>query len=96
MIRVTVDLVPFGDESQSRKIAEMIIANDGSGDSEWGNYVYAFKDNYTDPTSGSVADHYRPLGIWPLVKRVLNSTHENLGGNEKVLDLVVERLNADV
>ena len=97
MLRVRVELVPFGNESQARQIASMIIANDGSGDSEWGNYVYAYSDTSSKVTnSGVVKDHYRSMGLWTLIKRVLNSSNEYEDSDKELIDLVVERLNANL
>ena len=40
MIRITVELVPHGDESRARVLAHGIIANDGTGTLERGNYNF--------------------------------------------------------
>lgn len=39
MLRVTIDLVPMGDESRKRVLGVMEIANDGQGTSTSGNYM---------------------------------------------------------
>jgi hypothetical protein len=38
MLRVTVELVPHGDESRARHLGTAVIANDGTGDLDTGNY----------------------------------------------------------
>jgi hypothetical protein len=38
MIRVTVELLPKGDESQKRHLGTALIANDGTGSEREGNY----------------------------------------------------------
>lgn len=38
MIRVTVELVPFGVEKNARVLGTMLIINDGTGDTYNGNY----------------------------------------------------------
>lgn len=96
MLRVTIELVPYGVEAEAKKIATMIIANDGSGDSYWGNYVYAFKEDKSEISSGSLSNHYRNQGAWTLVKRILNSSHEIEDGKEELEERVIERLNADL
>jgi predicted transcriptional regulator YdeE len=40
MLRVTVELVPFGIESNSKEIFTLLIGNDGTGTQEEGNYTY--------------------------------------------------------
>lgn len=37
-LRITVELIPRGDESRKRKVAVVDIANDGTGTHEVGNY----------------------------------------------------------
>jgi hypothetical protein len=37
-LRVTIELIPRGDESRKRKVAVVDIANDGTGTHEVGNY----------------------------------------------------------
>lgn len=39
MLRITIELVPWGDDFLARPIGGMIIANDGSGDLDEGNYI---------------------------------------------------------
>ena len=48
MMRVTVELIPHGDESRKRTIGKMEIANDGSGDLSCGNYDGVLHAEYTD------------------------------------------------
>ena len=38
MIRVSIDLLPFGQEEGKKRLATMEIANDGTGTPERGNY----------------------------------------------------------
>ena len=38
MIRVTIELLPWGNEERKRTIGVVEIANDGTGDHETGNY----------------------------------------------------------
>lgn len=39
MIRVTIELVPYGDEARAEVLHEILIANDGSGTLARGNYA---------------------------------------------------------
>lgn len=39
MLRVTIEVVPKGDESRRRHLGTLEIANDGTGSSECGNYA---------------------------------------------------------
>ena len=47
MIKVTVELISAIHPSRSRKLGEMLIANDNSGDRETGNYVGTLHAEYT-------------------------------------------------
>ena len=38
-LRVTIELIPRGDEARTRKIAVVNIENDGTGTQERGNYI---------------------------------------------------------
>lgn len=38
MLRITIELLPHGDESQARHMGTAVIANDGTGTAEVGNY----------------------------------------------------------
>ena len=52
MLRCTIELVPFGDESRKRVVGLVEIANDGSGTHERGNYKVVLKK--TPPFSGAL------------------------------------------
>jgi hypothetical protein len=45
MIRITVELLPFGSEKYKKKIASMLIINDASGTPESGNYFVKYEDD---------------------------------------------------
>ena len=70
MIRVTVELVPHGIESRARKIGELRIANDGSGDRDIGNYTAVLHAEYTDEDGrvGYVRNFKRrKQSVWSLI-----------------------------
>jgi hypothetical protein len=67
MIRVTVEILPFGDKKYKRTLGVMYIANDASGDESVGNY-----DVYIEgKTAGKVKGHRRPQGFWKLIRSAL-------------------------
>jgi hypothetical protein len=74
MIRVTVEIVPFGIEEDAEKIATMLIANNGNGNYEFGDYDFSYNyiKNPEPPTTGSFKGFPRRLGAWSLVKAVLS------------------------
>lgn len=70
MLRVTVELIPHGDESHKRELARMEIANDGSGDSATGNYDGVLFAEYTTLCGrhGRVTGfHRQKQSVWSLV-----------------------------
>ena len=78
MLRITIELVPYGIEDEAQTIGTMLIANEGTGDYKVGNYayVYNYSDRPDDPELGYVRRYPRIDGAWGLVKKVLNDkTH---------------------
>lgn len=70
MIRITVELLPLGDESHKRTLATMEIANDGTGTPGVGNYTGTLHAEYTPPVGrkGRVTGYNRKLqSVWSLV-----------------------------
>jgi len=72
MIRVTVELVPFGVEGLKRTIAEAEIGNVG-GDLTTGEYDCAFVDDRSDYVLvGNGVIHCRDDSVWSLIRSCLN------------------------
>lgn len=86
MLRITVELVPHGDESRKRIIGVGEIVNDGtasdgSGDSSMGNYVAKlFKSPEFSTAEGVwrqcpvLGFPRKKLGPWDLLYRVLKES----------------------
>jgi len=75
MLRITVELVPFGDESQARKLVEMLIANDGNGNGDGTHCDYEgwiSSDTWTKdgPRYGKVTEHDRRQSVWTLIAKM--------------------------
>lgn len=68
MIRVTVELLPHGDETRKRTIGLMEIANDGTGDVETGHYRGKLIAEYTDGRPGRIENFRRQRqSVWSLI-----------------------------
>ena len=93
MIRVRVDLVPFGNEDKAKEIGQLVLANDGYGNVFTGNYVFVYADNSGKEHEGSVKDFPRNEGIWKLIAECLNSNLEP--HDEDLVDKLWERINND-
>ena len=57
MLRITIDLIPYGDEHYTKTIGLMEIANDGTGDVDTGNYICLLKK--TPPYKGALKRVWR-------------------------------------
>jgi hypothetical protein len=72
MIRVTIEIVPFGNEGEKRKLGEITIVNDGTGTPEIGNYkVYYWKPE-TGTVVAQVKKYNRENGFLKLLQKCIN------------------------
>jgi hypothetical protein len=86
MIRITVEMVPKGDESKAFTLAQGIIANDGTGTWDTGNYVYGFSAQASkknpEPeirTSGRLTGFKRLTDdVWTLMRKCLEQGDQEL------------------
>lgn len=70
MIRITIEMIPHGDESRARKMYTMEIENDGTGNQYTGNYLGTLHAEYTgsSPRKGRVANFNRKTqSVWSLI-----------------------------
>ena len=70
-LRVTVEIVPFGEEKEKRTIGVANISNIGGKDVC--NYVYNYKDNDGTVVEGTIYNHDRSDGALELIHRVITS-----------------------
>jgi hypothetical protein len=72
MLRVTVEIVPYGCESLKKKLHKIEIINDGEGSHELGNYVFYFENEETGKRKKyTVKKHKRNDGCLELVRKGL-------------------------
>jgi len=72
MIRITVELVPYGNELQKKIIATGDIINDGSGNMKYGNYIYKLYNHDKLYKEGKVKKFSRlKYNIWKLILKTL-------------------------
>jgi hypothetical protein len=92
MIRITVELVPHGDESKATMIETMLIANDATGNYIKGNYAYAYSD-ISGVKSGVVKKHPRRMGAWPLIAKALaDKEHDRTDLSQRLVTIVADTL----
>mgnify|MGYP001580238924 CR=1 FL=1 len=75
MLRVTIELVPFGIENQKRTLGTLIIANDGTGTPTRGNYEAHFYSRNNRRSHKVYTVHGFPRqtkSAWNLIWRLLN------------------------
>ena len=77
MIRVTIQLLPKGDESRARTLGTLEIANDATGTPELGNYDGTLHAEYTGPGGRKArVEGFRrqKQSVWTLVGAFLKRT----------------------
>ena len=79
MIYVRVELWPHGDESRKEVLGESYIYNDGTGDTDFGNYQYQLWGKKRRPMHKGeiVGFRRRKKHVWDLIRDVL---HDARGG----------------
>ncbi len=76
MLRLILEIVPHGKEEDKKKIGEMVIINDSTGDNIIGNYIYEIKDNNgTILHKGYYKGFLRIKGAWSLIQNIFKSMH---------------------
>ena len=69
MLEIKVSLMPYGDRCREIVLEKFIIYNDGTGSSEFGNYVV----EYEGEEIGTVKNHKRSEGALELIRKALNN-----------------------
>lgn len=77
MIRVTLEMVPHGDESKTRQIGALEVWHVSENAEQMANYeglLLSWHENGpVTETKVSVHKHWRPAGAWQLVMLALQS-----------------------
>ena len=80
MLRITVELVPWGDDFLARPIGQMIIGNDGEGTLEMGDYFVKMSHGRPDGrviTKEVKGFSRKELDAWHLLQLALEACLEN-------------------
>ena len=78
MIKITVEVIPFGVEKWKKKVGEMTIANDGTGSGSRGNYKYNMSTKNRIWRKGRIEDFPRlSCSVWNLIYRVLRGVFKD-------------------
>ena len=80
MIRVTIELLPFGYEKNKKTLGTAIISNTGTGTLSKGNYKFKLMNKMKSRTwkEGKIYDFPRlSLNVWHLLYRVLKEAFDN-------------------
>ena len=72
MLRITVELVPHGDENLAKPISSMLIANVGGDAQGLATYVGVY-DVGTQNPAVKTTTHYRRDNVWSLIRNLLIS-----------------------
>jgi hypothetical protein len=76
MIQVTIDVIPFGDESRRETIKRVDIINDTTGSQAYGNYIYRINGE----DKGFIISFPRRFGAIALVCKVLKEVNNRHDG----------------
>lgn len=73
MLKITIELWPFGDDTRRVVIAEAEIWNDGTSDDrpKFGNYEGRFWTSGREDRALRVERHKRAHGVWALLGKFL-------------------------
>ena len=91
MIRVRVDIVPYGNEDHSEQIGEMVLANVrdyGFGLCAY-DAVYKVKGDEA-PSYVSQIKHQRQGGFWELIRKILEE--DGIDPKDSRYDRLVKRI----
>lgn len=86
MIKITIELWPYGAKFARRTIAEGVIYNDGTGNYETGHYK-GYLDTYgrdSNKYESRVTNFARAKDIWNLLREVLNNAKHTEEIEERV------------
>jgi hypothetical protein len=73
MIRVTIEKLPFGDESNKETLHTITITNDGTGSSRVSNYHVRLQSKAKEDKTAYVRGHYRRDGALKLLHMALEA-----------------------
>lgn len=95
MLRVTVELVPFGQEDKARKIGEMVIGND-LGYDETGHSYQAMlaPDDWNDTPAKymRLKGYDRSQSVWDLIFLLLKGRNKRHKKDKRLFKLLQKRL----
>jgi len=85
MIKVVIEIIPFGNRAETREIGGLVIWNDATGDINKGNYQFMLG---TDPTAvdrkvTKVKGHYRSEGVMKLLYLCLKKIYGKKGKSDE-------------
>lgn len=93
MIRLTVEVLPYGSAQAKRLRGVMTIHNDGTGTKYRGNYVWKLWKSRQDlpPKTGTIKGfHRRSKGVWDLALLALTAWRRDRGDVEEYNGLLEE------
>lgn len=73
MLRLTVEILPFGREDKARVLDTVDIVNTGDhiDRPDWGHYLIKWKGG-----KFKEYDHLRSRGFWPLIHRIASALYK--------------------
>lgn len=82
-LRITIEIVPQGDESKKRLLSVTTISNAGDFNRDKSNYSIEMRDSETRRTVFEIVRaHTRKIGYFKLVARTFEALHASCGLGE--------------
>ena len=79
MLRITMEIVPHGDEIYAKKLADMIIVNDGTQSVDIGNYDIVIRNHTNVKTyQFEIKNYSRKEGFLDLISLALNKGKDHV------------------
>ena len=74
MLRINIELHPYGNKDKAKILSSFDIANDGTGNDDFGNYIHRESENH--PWKPSVRGWSRHRSAEELVYHVLKQKYD--------------------
>lgn len=95
MLRVTIELIPYGVEAMAKTIAELCIANtDTKPDNTAGYHAAGYHirtDNKIEEYAIELKSFPRDDGVLALLREILSAPREELADNEEIYEQLIQR-----
>lgn len=83
MLRVTIEIIPFGNKKETKELGQIHIINDGTGTKTHGNYIAKFYKDDKEIIGKRVKGFFRSFGFYALIMQVLKENWKLLNDKKE-------------